>query len=546
MNNALRQVEVEEISFLQECRYDEIEKKAFLKVLDDFRKDGAILSGYNEPVWICWSGVRQYGLDFRFDRIGYEKRFRGLSGITASQMDDVLRCYVLYVAGEFVFSTIQVRLNAVKEFIVRVGDPEYRISEEIRTVIQDFLFFIGMDVEAAENALRMVKSVRQKASGQRELSHLVNYMAIANEIDLIYGSEPSDEVFIRWFPVWFWVKVTFVIPLRATEMLLTPYECLEDSEDGLRLKLRRTQLKKRTRTVYYSVDRDYGVFSYRIPDNGVPDAIRKYQALTRGRDRKYLFDFSKYSVNRLLSLQAFNGLLAEFVQERLIGNRRYDYARYACGIDEFDLVTAGDSRPIAMANLYFQDVGADVCRELANHVSVNVSAGYYTNVSNTVYASSVMKLQRMLNAEAQRTDLYESEYGRRDAGLIEKAIRSDSLSAVDGGCLSPRRPHSTGDIADCVAEDHISECLGCRYYSPAPERLQADLKERRDRLDEASRKVVEFMADADKLQAKGIDFDKIFLDAHSGIVRYGTACDEKAVEEAVKWRRKRNTTTTCS
>ena len=40
------------------------------------------------------------------------------------------------------------------------------------------------------------------------------------------------------------------------------------------------------------------------------------------------------------------------------------------------------------------------------------------------------------------------------------------------------------------------------------------------------------------------DFDKLFLDAHTGIQRFHTACDEKAKEEEIKWRRHKNTQTT--
>lgn len=104
-------------------------------------------------------------------------------------------------------------------------------------------------------------------------------------------------------------------------------------------------------------------------------------------------------INNMLSLQAFNQLIATFVEENIIGNSRYDFARYAIGIKEFETVTAGDSRPIAMANLYFQKTGEDICRQLADHVNINTSSGYYTNISETIWASSVVQLQKKLDYE---------------------------------------------------------------------------------------------------------------------------------------------------
>lgn len=98
----------------------------------------------------------------------------------------------------------------------------------------------------------------------------------------------------------------------------------------------------------------------------------------------------------------------------------------------------------------------------------------------------------------------------------------------------------TGDIADCIAQDHLHECLGCRYYHPDRQQLDKALKDRRERLDAASRMVFEQMEDKDKVKARERDFDKIFLEAATSIHRYRTACDSSAMEAAEKWHRKKN------
>lgn len=98
----------------------------------------------------------------------------------------------------------------------------------------------------------------------------------------------------------------------------------------------------------------------------------------------------------------------------------------------------------------------------------------------------------------------------------------------------------TGDITDCVAEGHIAECFGCRYYSPASGVLEKELLERKKKLDTASRKMIEGMANGKEILDQ---MDKLFLDAHTGINRYKTACDEKAEEELKKWQRHKPTQT---
>jgi hypothetical protein len=321
-------------------------------------------------------------------------------------------------------------------------------------------------------------------------------------------------------------------------MLVTPLDCIVKKGSEYYIQLRRTQLKKKTYSVNYKVKRDYRIYSYRVPRTETVDNILKYQSITRNHDRRFLFDYNKYSFNKMFSLRCFNALLSDFMDTYMIGNHRYDYARYAAGVTEFERITAGDSRPIAMSNLFFQDVGADICRQLADHMNVSTSAGYYTNVSKTVYATSIIEMQRKINAEREKTKEFEKRY----------AMSGKDLPASSGigirGCYSLRRPHTTGDIGDCIEQDHIHECLGCEHYHPDKAQLDADLEKRKQQLDTASRVVFEQMADKDKIKARERDFDKIFLEAHTSITRYRTACDSNAAEEAERWHRKRNSLTT--
>ena len=74
--------------------------------------------------------------------------------------------------------------------------------------------------------------------------------------------------------------------------------------------------------------------------------------------------------------------------------------------------------------------------------------------------------------------------------------------------------------------------------------VDSDMKKRKEQLDTASRIVFEQMADKDKIKARERDFDRIFLEAHTSITRYRTACDSNAAEEAERWHRKRNSLTT--
>lgn len=536
--NVLRQLEVDDVVFYEENQYSRAKKKQYRAVFDDMVTSGRLLGKFEDPKWVGFSGVKRFGIDFYMEKIAYDLHIGKEFGISYETMQDMLRCYALYITGVYIFPTINQKIAWVKRFLTSFGESRLGFPGEAAEVIQDFLFYIGTPEAMTEDILLRIHFTQAKKSQPRELAHLINYLAIANEINDLFHGSISDDDFKKWFPIFFWTNITFVIPLRATEMLVTPFDCIRHEDGRTYITLRRTTLKGAKRIVRYEVERDYKEFTYEVPNNWVVEVIEQYQALTSGHRRKYLFAHSNYMINDMVSLQSFNLLLADFIGTYLIGNPKYDYARYAAGITEFDVVTAGDSRPIAMANLYFQNISADICRQLADHSQISTSFGYYSNVSNTIQCASIMKIQRHINRERCEVQDAETAY----AIMRPTKMRTGTTSQ----CLSPLQPLITGNIGDCLKENRLYECLGCKYYSPSESELRRVLDERKKKLDDISKQLVEYIADSRIGGKKSIDIDKLFLDTHTGATRFKRASDEYAEEAEYKWRRHRNSQKTCS
>ncbi len=521
----------DEIVIYKENTYVSFESE-YRDVFRQFFAEGKILSQYDDDLWVCFSGVTRTEIDFSFDEVAYMGHARSILESPVSMIKDQLKSYALSVCGSYIFRSVKNQIRAITRFLTHFGNTDYEESLSGISAITDFLVFVGKE-DAISDVTDMIFVKKRARAKQRTMASMINYLAIDAEITDMYESGLSDAEFIQWFPIYFWCKITFVLPLRATEMIVTPLDCIIHRYDDVYLKVRRTKLKGnkgKKKIVCYEIEKDYAEFEYRVPNINAIRNIEKYQKLTANQNRKTLFSYGVTSTNRIYSLQSFNALLADFIEERLIGNHKYDYARYASGVKEFEVVTAGDSRPIAMSNLYYQDNGAEICRQLAGHSSINTSYGYYTNVSNTVLATSIMQLQRRLN--------YGYKQMERDAAFHKKA---EAALSTYRGCISTRQPKITGDIQDCISENHLEECLGCRYYLPGEAELREELQKRRDVLDKATEAVAECMKKG--LDDKGIDFDKVFLDAHSGITRFKTATDEKAQETFTKWQRHRDSMT---
>lgn len=531
--NVLRQVEVDDVIFFAENQYNRIDQGKYRAVFDEMVAANRLTGSFGDMKWMGYSGVKRFGIEFTMDEKEYNSHFGRAFGISYKTMQNMLRCYALYILGSYIFSTINQKIAWARQFVTTFGNETVAFPGDAAEVLQEFLLYIGTPEPDIDDILLRIHFAQRKAIRPRELSHLINYLAIANEINDLYHRNISDDEFKRWFPIFFWTNVTFIIPLRATEMLVTPLQCISRQEDGRPLiTLRRTMLKGKKQIVRYEVERDYREFTYEVPNTWVVEMIERYQELTAGRERKYLFDHTKYMVNNMVSLQSFNMLLADFISSHLIGNPKYDYARFATGVTEFELVTAGDSRPIAMANLYFQDISADICRQLADHSQISTSFGYYTNVSNTIQCASIMQVQRRIHQQ------------RNEVRMAEDAHAISRVSATKGAsisrCTSPHQPFVTGDISDCIKQNHLHECIGCEYYFPSEDELKNELEKRKKKLDDISKRLVEHIADTRIGDSKKIDIDKLFLDTHTGAVRFKVISDQYAEEAEYKWRRQRD------
>lgn len=543
MDNLLRQIDVNEDIFIDlDSSYKTIGKEDYIEQFGRLRSKGNILSEFEDSCWKCSHPTGFNFVDFSLDEVAYKRHLGETLEYTASEIVDVMKCFTLYITGEFVFNNIRDEVDAVRSFLTRFNGSRYQVVCADKVAIINFLGFIGLSALEIDRYDRMI-SVKDanRSHGQRELAPLITYLALSAEIDDIYADPnlPRDE-FIRWFPVYFWSHITFILPLRPTEMLLTPFDCLElvEKENGITevyLTVRRTLLKKGTRTVYYDVDLDYKKFRFKIYEytNEAPETvriIREYQEMTRDLDRKYLFAFGKAHRHQMFSLVSFNYLLREFTISRLIGNPKYDFARDASEIGEFEVPTAGDSRPIAMANIFYQVDSPDVCRQLADHESMEMSAHYYSNVAKTIEMASIMQMQQVLNC------------GDEYRETVEKKYKGKLAVGTEMACTAPRQPKITGDITDCIEQDRIgSDCIGCRYYLPNAEKLKADLDDCRKDLESASKAAIESVISK---KNTGVDIDKLFLDVQTSSARYKVSCDLQAEEKAKSWQRRRNTQTT--
>lgn len=522
MENTLRQIETEDIVIYKQFCYSANVIEMTKRFVEDLIRDGVIVKGsFDDDTWICYSGVKNFEISFDFDKSVYEKHIGKEFGISYEIMKRMIKCYVAYCTGEYIFGTLAREVtNKIKEFLCCYKNREFRLTSTERYYVENFLAFINTPEPMIDDVLANIRKKELRKRSVRTLSPLINYLVIENEINEMFSGAISDEEFIKYFPIYFWVNITFILPLRATEMLVTPFDCIVINDNEITLKVRRTILKGGKHRVYYDVDRDYEIFTYHlrgIIKKQVFEIIQRYQEMTKEHKRRFLFDYGATFTNEMLSLPGFNNLIKVFMDDRVMGNLQYEYAKRVSGLDEFEYVTAGDSRPIAMANLYFQDAGADICRQLANHMNITTSESYFTNVSETLYYSSIMQMQNRINKEFSD----------------EKVNKSDLVVKDRFGCTSPKRLNDKSDIEDC--KGHYEDCFGCKYYFPNDKEIKEHMENRKEKFEYYVKKMQSVLTSSNKIRGKDIDTDELFLWVHTTSVRYKESTDVYAEKEAEKW-----------
>lgn len=529
MNNPLHTIESDEVIIYQDVIYSFDVRIRCLEIFKKLVSEGKLEGDFKDNRWMGYSDIKKRGLHFNIDKSLYETHVGKEFGISYETMSDMIRCYVIYCIGVYVFTSVaDVRLKVVRNFLTKYKDKDFRITVLEKVALEDFLGFIGTPMNQIVQVLSVIRLKKYKDPAQRKLAPIINYLAIENEINSIIRNGCDIETFIRWFPIYFWVNITFILPLRATEMMVTPKDCILRDNGKVYLTVRRTKLKKGKKTVYYDVNKDYKKCKYEIPDLEVARNIERYIELTNSQERRFLFVYNEYAINKMLSLISFNILLETFIKENIIGNRRYDFAKYATGIEEFEVVTAGDSRHIALSNLYFQKAGQSICMELADHMNISTSSGYYGNISETLFASSVIQIQK-------RNDLrWRNAKNQYERGQV---LVVDTEKSV---CTSKKRVLDDANLDDCIEQDHLAECMGCPFYLPTKKELDSFINIQKKRANESAQRVVDFMNKSFRIKNKGITLEEVFLSAQTEVTRFKMGCDIVVEEKYKEWQKLKN------
>ncbi len=424
-----------------------------------YRERGIMMNNsFDDPVWTLSNQTRNVGLTL----IAFEGHFlqNAMSwvGCDYKRYHECVKAYIAFNLGEIGLSTLHELAKALIALSHKTCEEVADSSEYINHIV-GFLQMLpncsaqrDRVIETLEE--RVEKKINVRKGKQRRLADFNTYLKF-NEVIADFWRTANQSQKLFYFPLYFWWNLTSILPLRPTEFLLTPRDCLQD---GNVLTIRRTKLKGGSQKIAYRIEDDYERKQYVIP-NRLADEIRAYLQMTEKMplteiDTLFLQEPHFRYIGRKGYIKSWY-----YTYGNLHTCLRYFYEEIVpLQSEPLNTIYFGDTRHIAMASLMLSGGSPIICMELAGHSDIDISSHYYSNISNLV--------------ECVTLERYRSS---KDSGVVldgalkySLAIPETKSRVANGWCGS--QEVAAGNICDCLkvsgVQGHIGDCSRCGYYYP--------------------------------------------------------------------------------
>lgn len=425
-----------------------------------YKEHGVIQTGtFGDDEWeLCdeRSRVRLYfGLS---DELFY-RNAESWAGCTSDCYRDAAKAYVLFQMGMLSLHSLRNVTNTLRQ----LGESGFDQAVAVRKNAGHAAVFLQLipgystERDAVIESLEENNSVSgRKKGGSRELADFKSYFRFHDELDRFWVSaaEPAK---LFYFPMFLWWNLTAILPLRPTEFLMMPWDCLVCSGDENFITVRRTRLKGGNSRITYSIDGDFEKKLYPV-SRKLAKEIKWYQELTNGMHpspigalfcREASSYYEKWDKRAAITLpygyMNLSFALKVFYREAL--SERNDIS----------MIHLGDTRHIAMMNLIISGGSPTVCMELAGHEDIDVSSNYYANMANLVECATYEMYRK------GKKGSHVLVQGQREYQFVQP----DGLTRVkDGWCRSSRRKGL--GVEDCISAvnslGEMGDCKCCRYF----------------------------------------------------------------------------------
>lgn len=435
-----------------------------LKRADDifsyYKKHRVIRAGvFSSDEWeLCDERIKVHLCFGLSDELFY-KNAESWTGCTSDCYRDAVKAYALFQMGKLSLRSLRSVTNTLR----RLGEAGFNQAVALKNNAghaAEFLQLIpgySTERDAVIESLEENNAVSCRKKGRsRELADFKSYFRFHDELDKFWASA-TESAKLFFFPVFLWWNLTAILPLRPTEFLMMPRDCLTCSGDEDFVTVRRTRMKGGNSRITYSIDGDFEKKSYPV-SRKLAKEIKWYKKMTNDMEPSPIGAlFSREASSRYEKWDKRASVALPYGYMNLSFALKVFYREVLAERKDISIIHLGDTRHIAMMNLIISGGSPTVCMELAGHEDIDVSSNYYANMANLVECATY-EMYRKGKKGSQALLQGKKEY---------QFVQPDELTKVKGGwCRSSRRKEL--DVADCISAvnslGEIGDCKCCRHF----------------------------------------------------------------------------------
>ena len=277
--------------------------------------------------------------------------------------------------------------------LLKVGSNEIQLKY-YRGIIDFFIFLDLGDIEDIENVMYKILIREQNRRNNYKSKNIANFDSIFafTEIINIFMKSATIEELKEYYPIILWWNITTILPLRPSEFLKTPFDCIYHDEDNYTLKIKRSVLKSQGKVGDISKTESCYVDEMVSIDKSLYKCIQQYQefiTMNMPNCKKELLipiEFVKESSTpRIINQENFtskdlyckvNIFYNMIVMKKMGIGLKGSLLINKNGIEEvIEKLTPYDTRHIAIINLMLMGNDPYVVMQLAGHDSINTTFG---------------------------------------------------------------------------------------------------------------------------------------------------------------------------
>lgn len=463
---------------------DELSEKEARKLFLNYKHKSIITAGkFDDPKWFVTDEYANYTLDFNTEYLA-DSNFLFVLEISIDNYILSLKTYCLFKFGDLAFASIRGFLAELRHLIgsFDIDKEEFTNDDYIYYNIQQLSEFFSLlcvknrDMQSA--LLIAMEDIqdemrKNKKYGQRELASYDSYFKFNDIINKFWNESDDDNEKLFYFPIYLWWHISAIIPMRPREFVLTPRHCLKQCGDEWKLTIMKDKLKGSNKSISYRIASDYEKRTFTIPKQ-LANQIKWYIENTSKfshNELNTLFitdpHYAKWNhcrpfTSRYFTYVNLSTCLRYFYEQIVIEKYNYTviYDRGSSYLNnhEINYIYLGDTRHLALINLIFEGAAPVVAMQLAGQDSMEISAHYYSNISQYVECKTYRQYRKMLK-QTQEFTLSHSNL---------KPMNVAEFTMFDEGKKCYSEKVSKGDYSDCFKvignNGMIGDCTKCIYF----------------------------------------------------------------------------------